>query len=195
MEGLLAKYNRSRKISKGVTEFNRTGKTKEERDVVKAPIEDNKDGFIYLYVASKDTQFIPESPVLGSVVEFFNKDSAYITYKLMDSNPAGLLFLDIQEGKKYLGEGYGLEVLKTQLASAGVSDQDIESVVLGVSDENVPGSFSLTETVSIVSAAGFDGFVYSSPLDKKSFIMWSGVSDLRVVSYSTDLGLTWVAVD
>lgn len=195
MEGLIAKYSRGRKISKGVAEFNRTGKTKEEREVVKAPIEDNKDGFIYLYVISKDPQFVPESPTLGSVVESFNKDSAYITYKLMNSNPAGLLFLDIPEGKKYLGEGYGIEVLKTQLASAGVTDQDIEAVVLCVSDENVPGSFNITEMVSIVSAAGFDGFVYSSPLDKKAFIMWSGVADLRVMSYSTDLGLTWVAVD
>lgn len=194
MEGLIAKYNRGRKIAKGVVEYRRTGKTKKEREIGKKPIDDDKDGFIYLYVISKDLDFSPSVPMSGSVVEVFINDPTSITYKILNSNPAALCFLDIAEGKKFLGDGYSLEVLSTQLKSAGVADIDLKTVLACVSDDSVPGVFNTTEVISIISAAGFDGFVYSSPLDKKAFTMWAGVLDLKLISYSTNSGGTWVDV-
>jgi hypothetical protein len=194
MEGLISKYNRGRKISKGVVEYRRTGKTKKERELGKKPIGDDKEGFIYLYVISKDTNFIPRVPLAGSVVEIFSDDQNSITYKLLDSNPLALCFLDIEEGKKYLGDGYSVEVLRTQLASAGVTDSDLELVFDCVSDNSVPSYFNIVELTSIIPSAGFDGFVYTSPLDKKAFTLWGGVSNLSVISYSTDMGKTWIEI-
>lgn len=194
MEGLISKYNRGRKIAKGVVEYRRTGKTREEREPEKRPIEDDRDGFLNLYVLSKETEFKPEMPLVGSVVELFVNDPDSITYKLLNSNPVALCFLDLVEGRKILGEGYGLEVLSTQLASEGVTDDDLETVISCVSDNSVPGVFNVTELVSIISAAGFDGFVYSSPFDKKAFMMWGGALDLKPLAYSTDSGATWVDI-
>jgi hypothetical protein len=189
-EGLLVKYARARKISKSLVAYNRTGKTKEEREG--KPIEDDRAGFLILYVTSTDTSYTPALPLSGSVREDFKVKDGVVVYRLIHKAPTRLFYFDVEVGKTILESGYGIELAKTQLSSAGVSDEDIDVVINSMSDDTLPAYFNTTLLVDILSSAGFTGFVYSSPFDKEAFLMWDGLSDTAISAYSVDGGTTWV---
>lgn len=193
MKGLLSTYNKSRSVSKSLNEYHRTGKTKKEREG--EPIEDDRVGFLNLFVISTDTEYKPVLPLSGyTVPSVVVKDDHTILYKLLHSKPQSLFYLDVATGKTVLGESYGVEVAKTQLISAGVIDQDVAFVLDHLSQESVPAYFNLPVLTSILSSAGFTGFVYSSPFDKHAFVCWSGLESVSVLSYSLDGGKTWIDV-
>lgn len=192
MKGLLSTYNKARSVSKSLNEYHRTGKTKKEREG--ELIEDDRVGVLNLFVVSKDTDYVPELPLSGYVVPSVVEGGDTILYKLLHKNPQTLFYLDVVTGKTVLGESYGVEVAKTQLISAGVADQDVAFVLDHLSQDSVPAYFNLPVLTSILSSAGFTGFVYSSPFDKHAFVCWSGLESVSVLSYSLDGGGTWIDV-
>ena len=189
-EGLITTYSKARKVSKALTEFHRTGKTKEEREI--GHVDDARDGFLSLYVLSSDTDYKVSLPLKGSVVpEVKRVTNSDILYKLLHKSPTRLFYFDVSVGKTILGEVYGVEIAKTQLAGAGVTDDDASAVLGAMSDESIPSYFNMPLLTDIISSAGFVGFVYSSPFDRSAFVIWDGLDDLMVSGYSLDGGSTW----
>lgn len=192
MEGLLVKYNKARKVSKALTEFHRTGKTKEERE--QKPIDDGRLGALTLYVVSSDINYKPELPLVGSVVLPTKVSDSEVLYKLLYKSPTRLFYLDVETGKQILGDAYGSELAKAQLADVGVGVNDTNTVLESMADDAVPAYFNKPLLVDILSSAGFAGFVYTSPFDRSAFVLWDGLEDVLVLAYSLDGGSTWIDV-
>ncbi len=185
----MVKYTKARKVSKALTEFYRTGKTKEERDT--SNIDDARSGFLNLYVLSKDTSYQPELPLVGSVSPDVKIQESDVLYELTHKSPTRLFYFDVTVGEQILGEGYGVEIARNQLAAAGVTEDDIATVLGSMSDGSIPSYFNSPLLIDIVSAAGFAGFVYSSPFDRSAFTIWDGLEDIIISSYSLG-GDSWI---
>ena len=152
-EGLLVKYNKARKVSKALNEYHRTGKTKEERQ----PIEDDRNGTLDLYtvtdIIDDVTTYSPQLPLSGYARPEIGKSKSKILHKLMFKSPTKLFYLDESVGKLIYGDAFGVEMIKNQLDSLGVSATDIEYVISCTSGDRLPAYFNqpmLTDRKSVV---------------------------------------------